>query len=99
PLANPKETNVPTHTTMTGNQTLIMPSATPPMMIVAGPVTDCAANSFVGLYSSLVEYSVHLPINQPANKPVMTLNATPGIPKTSVPSVRGMSQYERAIAA
>ena len=35
-------------------------------MIVAGPVSACSASCLVGLNSSLVEYSVHFPISQPA---------------------------------
>jgi hypothetical protein len=38
----------------------------PAMMTVAGPVSDWSAMRLVGLYSSLVEYSVHFPIAQPA---------------------------------
>ena len=76
-----------------------MPSATPPIMIVAGPVSACSASFFVGVYSSLVAYSVHLPISQPATSPTMMLNATPGMPNIVVPGVRGMSQYDRPIAA
>ena len=50
-------------------QVLSMPSAMPPMMTVAGPVNAWSASSLVGAYSSLVEYSVHLPISQPATRP------------------------------
>ena len=37
------------------------------MMMVAGPVTACSASFLVGVNSSLVEYSVHFPINHPAS--------------------------------
>jgi hypothetical protein len=47
------------------------------MMIVAGPVRAWSASSWVGLYSLLVEYSVHLPISQPARRPTITDTATP----------------------
>ena len=80
-------------TVNTGNQTLAMPSAMPPMISVAGPVNDCSASFLVGANSSLVAYSVHLPMSQPASRPTMMLTDTPGsTPNNSVPSVLGMSQ-------
>ena len=79
PVAKPKAHSMPVQTMITGNHTLFIPSATPPMMTVAGPVSACSDSFLVGEYSSLVEYSVHLPINQPSISPVITLNATPGM--------------------
>ena len=38
PLAKPNAAKVAAQTTITGTHTLSIPSATPPMMIVAGPV-------------------------------------------------------------
>jgi hypothetical protein len=40
PEANPNAETIPPHTTRTGNQTLSIPSAIPPMITVAGPVSD-----------------------------------------------------------
>ena len=42
------------------------------MMIVAVPLSACLAMACVGAYSSLVEYSVHQPISQPASSPTPT---------------------------
>ena len=77
PLANPKASSVAAPVISTGAQVESMPSATPPMMIVAGPVRAWSASSLVGAYSLLVEYSVHFPISQPATRPTITDTAMP----------------------
>jgi len=77
-----------------------MPSATPEMITVAGPVTAWSASFLVGGYSSLVQYSVHLPISQPANRPTITLYATPGMPNSErVVSLVGISHRANTTAA
>ena len=77
PLAKPKANSVATPVIITGAQTESIPSATPPIIMVAGPVRAWSASSFVGANSLLVEYSVHFPISQPATSPTITLTDTP----------------------
>ena len=46
-----------------------MPRLSPPIIMVAEPVSDFEARFFVGLYVSDVKYSVKKPINTPARRP------------------------------
>ena len=59
-------------TTIPGTTVLNIPSPNPPMMTVAGPVSDCAAISRVNLYSYEVATSDAVPMTCPATRPTRT---------------------------
>ena len=69
---------------MTGTAVDIIPSPTPEMMTVAGPVLELSASLRVGLYECEVKYSVDWPMMMPAIRPTITeheIHAQLGIPR------------------
>ena len=59
------------------------PREIPPMMMVAEPVSEAAANSWVGLEVSEVYYSLKSPMAQPPIRPQRMAMYTPQLPRTT----------------